>query len=306
MYQALIIQNQKAGRLSRKTLAFQAASFLRSKGWEVAVQQPGSSQELFNLTAQAAAKSVEVVVVMGGDGTVNLAAKALAGSSTALAVIPTGTSNVWALEIGMVSRPIPSSKEIWPAIERLAASTKKQVDVGLANGEQFLLWAGVGLDGLAIHHIEPRQRWSKWIAVPHYTAHVLFELIRWRGMACSIELDGTQIESQSTVLVMANASRYLGGMTLLSSQMRLDDGFLDAWLIEGSQPWESFDQAVRLLQNRHHWERVKHIPFQNMRVFAPQPMWLQVDGDPVYQKTWPLEVKVQPRGLWVLIPPQVQ
>lgn len=303
MYRTVLLYNPAAGRRSRAHLIQKAADFLRSRHWEVTVKQSANAGEFQQLAAQAVADQVEVLTVVGGDGSVNLATRVLAGSSTALAVIPTGTSNVWALEIGSVKHPIPSESEIWPAIELLAASQRRQVDIGVANGTPFLLWAGIGLDGLAIHHIEPRPRWSKWIPVQHYAAYTIAQLLHWRGMKLSIEIEDRLVSDQCTVMIMANASRYMGGMTVFSPQMRLDDGLLDAWLIEGSSILESFDQAFRLMQNRHHWERVKHITFQSLRVSAPEPLWLQVDGDPVRGSTWPLEVRVQPRGLWVLTPP---
>lgn len=303
MFRAYLLQNSTAGRLGRRNLAQQVAAYLHTKGWEVTVFQPNSARELSELASQAVAFGMDAVIVMGGDGTVNLVIRALVGTSTALAVIPTGTANVWALEIGMVTHPIPSSAEIWPAVELLADCQKRQVDVGLANGKPFLLWAGVGLDGLAISHIEPRARWSKWVAVPHYAAHVIAELVNWRGMNLTIEVDGQLIKSHCITMIMANAHRYMGGMTELSPQMRLDDGMLDAWLIEGTYPIEALDQAFRLMQNRHHWDRVQHLPFKKLRAWAEESMWLQVDGEPVLGLTWPLEVEVRPRGLWVLAPP---
>jgi len=303
MYRTHLLVNTGAGRRDRRNLAQQAAFFLRSKGWEVIMQQPGSAQELLTMTTQAAKENSDAVIIMGGDGTLNLAARALTGTSTALAAIPTGTSNVWALEVGLVKNPMPSDREIWPAVELLAASQKRQVDLGVANGRPFLLWAGIGLDGLAIHHIEPRPRWSKWIPVQHYAYHTIMQLVHWRGMKLSIEVDGSLVHDRCIALVLANASRYMGGKTLLSPQMHLDDGLLNAWLIEGSQPLEAFDQAFRLLQNRHHWKHVKEIPFRQLRAWAPEPLWLQVDGDPIRGSLWPVDVHVQPGALWVLTPP---
>ena len=74
-------------------------------------------------------------------------------------------------------------------------------------------------------------------------------------------------------------------------------------LIEGAHPWDSFQQAIRLMYNRHHWKGITHIQFQNLHAHASEPMWLQVDGEPLRGKMWPLDAHVRPGGLWVLAPP---
>jgi diacylglycerol kinase family enzyme len=302
MLRSCLLYNPAAGRRNRSRLIPRIVTFLRAHGWAITVFQPTSALHFQTLAAQAAAVGYDVLIAMGGDGTVNLAARALAGTSTALAVIPTGTSNVWALETGLLKKPIPSDAEIWPAVEILPLGRRFQVDLGQVNGKIFLLWAGAGLDGLAIHHIEPRRRWSKWIPVTHYAVHTLIQLVKWHGMHLSIELDGKPIETNCSALVMANVSYYMGGITRLSSQMRIDDGFLDAWVIEGTRPIESFTQAIRLLRNRHHGKGIQHIPFQKLQARASGPLWLHTDGDPIRDTNWPLEVQVLPRQLWVLVP----
>lgn len=103
------------------------------------------------LAQGAASDGADVVVVLGGDGTLNEAANGLAGSRTALAVIPGGSTNVFARTIGAENDPLEATTQLLAA---LAAGSVRHVGLGLANGRYFLFHAGIGFDAAVVARVE--------------------------------------------------------------------------------------------------------------------------------------------------------
>ena len=86
----------------------------------------------------------DAVVVVGGDGSINEAVQALAGSPTALAVLPSGTGNVWAREVGIPVNDLPAARA-----RTMVHGQVRTVDLGMAGDRYFLMWAGIGFDAIA-------------------------------------------------------------------------------------------------------------------------------------------------------------
>jgi diacylglycerol kinase family enzyme len=115
------------------------------------------------LAQGAAADGVDVVVVLGGDGTVNEAANGLAGSATALGVLPGGSTNVFARAIGLPNDPIEATAEILDALE---AGSIRRVGLGSANGRYFCFHVGMGYDAALVEQVERRAGLKRWAGHP--------------------------------------------------------------------------------------------------------------------------------------------
>lgn len=103
------------------------------------------------LARQARDDDVEVVAVLGGDGTLNEAANGLAGSSTALAPVPAGSTNVFARTIGFTNEPVQAAREL---VAALARGSRRRVEMGTVNGRYFLFHLGVGFDAEVVERVE--------------------------------------------------------------------------------------------------------------------------------------------------------
>jgi len=112
------------------------------------------------LALGAAADDVDVVVVLGGDGTLNEAANGLAGTGTALAVVPGGSTNVFARTIGFVNDPIEATGQLLAALNRPGST--RRIGLGSMNGRYFLFNAGVGLDAAVIARVDRRRTLKRW------------------------------------------------------------------------------------------------------------------------------------------------
>jgi diacylglycerol kinase family enzyme len=117
------------------------------------------------LAQGAAADGYDAVIVLGGDGTLNEAANGLAGTQTALGVLPGGSTNVFARTIGLTNDPIEATEQLLAA---LAAGSVRRIGLGSANGRYFLFHVGLGFDAAVVEQVERRS------GLKRYAGHPLF------------------------------------------------------------------------------------------------------------------------------------
>ena len=115
------------------------------------------------LAERAAARGFDLVAVLGGDGTVNEGANGLVGSSTALAALPGGSTNVFCRTLGLPDDPVDATAA---TVEALAAERIRSVGVGSANGRYFLFHSGVGYDAAVVEAVERRGELKRWLNHP--------------------------------------------------------------------------------------------------------------------------------------------
>jgi diacylglycerol kinase (ATP) len=116
---------------------------LRAAGWIIDLKETGGLGDATRFAQEAAAAALDAVVVAGGDGTVNEVVQGLAGQrQTALAVLPGGTVNVWATELG-------ADEHAADLAERIAVGRRRTVDLGRVNNRYILVMANVGFDASA-------------------------------------------------------------------------------------------------------------------------------------------------------------
>jgi diacylglycerol kinase family enzyme len=118
---------------------------------EVVLKETNRRGHAARLAQGAAADGLDAAIVLGGDGTLNEAANGLAGSTTALGVLPGGSTNVFARSIGMANDPIEATSQLLGA---LAAGSVRRIGLGRANGRYFLFHAGIGFDAAVVRRVE--------------------------------------------------------------------------------------------------------------------------------------------------------
>jgi diacylglycerol kinase family enzyme len=118
---------------------------------DVVLKETNRRGHAARLAQGAAADGLDAAIVLGGDGTLNEAANGLAGSHTALGVLPGGSTNVFARTIGMANDPIEATSELLGA---LAAGSVRRIGLGRANARYFLFHAGIGFDAAVVRRVE--------------------------------------------------------------------------------------------------------------------------------------------------------
>jgi diacylglycerol kinase (ATP) len=298
-----LIYNPSAGRFPSGMLAERAANVLRGYGWEIDLYQTDNGHHITSLAQRAAEQGRDGLFVVGGDGSVNLAARGLIGSQTALGVLPGGTANVFAQELGLPGLTWTRLMALEESAHRLGRGVIRGVDLGYSGGQPFLCWSGIGMDAFVIHRIEPRQRWEKHFSVAAYAASSVWHAQFWRGINLKVIADGQVVEGHYLVAIMSNISLYAGGLARLSPDALLDDGLIDLWLVEGDTLGDAIQQAWDIIAGRHVESRsVQRIPFHHLVMESDMPLFVQVDAEPVEYDQRMIEISVQTKALRVLVP----
>ena len=301
--QALLVYNPAAGRLPVGPFVYRAAEILRSAGWQARILPTRSGVHAVELATQAAGK-VDVVFAVGGDGTIGQVASGLAGSSTTLGILPAGTQNVLAAELGL--RPLDWNR--WWALDenlrQLVHAPVYKVDVGLCNGSPFLLWAGLGLDAMTVQQVEPRLRLEKYLTVPQYAALTIWNATFWHGIDLKVYADNQLIEGHYMLALVTNIRSYMSGLVQISPEARLDDGQMDLWLFSGNNLGDAFRHAFGMMAGLHLTAGdALRVPFRTLRLESAVEFSLQMDGEP-RGRTQTVEFSILPRALKLMIPRQ--
>lgn len=167
------------------------------------------------LTKQAIAQKYDVVVAVGGDGTINEIAQALIKTKTALAIIPQGSGNGLARHLGISLR----TEE---AIKRLLEPKKILIDAATANGNHFFCTSGIGFDA----HVSASFAARTFRGLGGYAYFTLKELFSYKPLTYTLEFDGQKIEREAFVIAFANGTQY-GNNAYVAPQADIQDGKLD-------------------------------------------------------------------------------
>jgi diacylglycerol kinase family enzyme len=168
----LIVNSSASSVTARSRVVIQKAL---SADHEVQVAETSRRDHATRLAQGAAAEGVEVVVALGGDGTLNEAANGLLGTSTALAPLPGGSTNVFARTIGLPNDPIEATSVL---LDALGTDSIRRVGVGTANGRCFLFHVGIGYDAEVVHQVERRGSIKRWAGHPLFAWAALDTWIR--------------------------------------------------------------------------------------------------------------------------------
>ncbi|MCA1553155.1 MAG: diacylglycerol kinase family lipid kinase, partial [Chloroflexi bacterium] len=149
---AMLIFNPAAGQRDLRAALDEVNTYLISIGWQVCVRETQARGDATVLARDAVADGADVVFAAGGDGTINEVVNGLAHSHVALGVLPTGTANVWAQEIGLpVPRLLnPDPNPLLSGATRLANGHVHEMDLGKAGSRYFMLYGSVGFDAQVV------------------------------------------------------------------------------------------------------------------------------------------------------------
>jgi YegS/Rv2252/BmrU family lipid kinase len=275
-------------------------SNLKRRGWSVELKVTAKPGDAIALARAAAAARRDAAIVAGGDGTVNEAVNGLVGTDTALGVLPIGTGNLWAKQLGVPTYTLTNPLRLRDAAEGLVEGTLRSIDVGKVDNRHFLCWAGIGLDAQVTSEMEPRQRRTKRLGALPYLIALALVARDFKGVRSRVTLDGSVIRSRTLLILASNIQQYCGLPVVRDAYV--DDGLLDVFVFKGLGFQYAARHVMKLLSQRHLQDpRVVH---QQARRIEIQTEWatpVQADGDPI--GTTPTIVSVAPRALRVLVPP---
>jgi len=304
MADALLVYNPAAGRIPVRYFIGGVIRALNDLGWRVEVAESVNGRHTTQLARMAAQEKFRAVFAVGGDGTAGQAASGLIGTQTALGVLPAGTTNVWARELGINAFVWQHLRALKQNASLLAESEPVGVDVGLCNGQPFLMWAGIGLDALTVQKLGPRKRFEKYLNVTEFAATTIWNATIWHGMNLRVAVDEKQIEGRYLLALASNIRHY--AVVEISPDASINDGEMDLWLLSGSTLSDAFRHMFDLLAGLHvSSELARCIPFRSARIDSDTPFPIQMDGEPMLGSQSVL-LDILPRRLRVLMPAEAR
>lgn len=288
----LFLVNPRAGRGLAGRIDWQTVCASLDTPCRV-VMSPSAEDALLNAT-QFCLSGGEVLVVAGGDGSVHAVLPALVHTPTALALLPLGTSNVLARELGY---PL-GRRALSGCLQALWAREVRQMDVGVVNGRPFALMASTGFDAYVLPLVPEglKRRWGVFAFI--WTG--LRELGRYQPTRYRMRVGEEVQEIEAVLLVASNTSRY-GWFTVIAPSGRTDDGELDLVWFPADAHWRR--KMWRVVWDVF-WGRAEQCPYlrraraKSFHVEAASVQYVQCDGELVGET--PMDVHVLPRALRVI------
>lgn len=248
-----------------------ATRFIAQQGLDgdvLVTERPGHAHDL---ARQALADQVTLVIAWGGDGTVNEVASALAFSPAALAVVPGGSGNGLASELGMSADP-------HAALAQAVTGEVQSMDAGEIDGHLFFNVAGIGLDARVAQRFAQGGTGHRGPA--RYVTSVLRELLRYEATEYVLSVDGVTSHVWPLLMAIANSRQY-GNGALIAPKARIDDGRLDVVIVDEQSPFETLVHAGRLfLGTLAAGPAVSMTTAVAVEVSADTPVAFHVDGEP--------------------------
>lgn len=297
---AILIANPNAGNhihnIHHMEEIARTITFLRSCGWQTNLKLTQKAGDARLLAREAVEQGINVVIAVGGDGTINEVIQELAGSETALGVIPTGTVNVWAREVGI---PL----DYTGAREVLISGQTRHIDLGKINDDYFLLMVGIGMDGEVTHAVEKKP--AKRFGVLGYLLVGTWLGLGYSAFRAILQMDDQIVKTTPLQIVIGNTQLYAGAIKY-TWQAKCDDGLLDVCIVRKSSILGRIIVSLVFLLRRKERERwVRYETGATIKIYTRHPVAIQIDGDPKGYTEGdhvPTTVSVVPGALKVIVP----
>jgi len=253
-------------------------------------ERRGHAAELASL---AVSQGVGTVLAWGGDGTINEIGSVVAGTPSALGIVPAGSGNGFASELGVPWQPSE-------AIDVVINGRDRLVDAGEINGRLFFNVAGIGFDAVIAEQFNLRGTLGNRGMGP-YVRIGIREMFRYRAGSYRVTLDGETVASNALVISFANGREY-GNRIRIAPQALVDDGKLEAMVVEDrgalARMWAGRHLALGTA-NKAAGIRLRSI--EEARVESDGEIVYHVDGE-VGRASGAVTVRIRPRLLKVRVP----
>lgn len=233
-------------------------------------------------------KTVDAIVVAGGDGSVNEVLPELLHSNIVLGILPLGSGNGLARHLKF---PMRMSR----AIQRVNRYQVDTIDVGQVGDEHFVSNAGLGFDAYVakqFERVETRGFWS-------YAWHTLKGAARYPGFQYKVCANENSHEGKAFLMTICNSNQY-GYNVKMAPEASLQDGLLDVYIAKDFARWKAPFLVLAVLLNLHrNLKTFQHFRAKQLEIETPEKVHLHLDGDP-YGKQKRLEVTLLPRALKII------
>ncbi len=282
----VINENSRQGREGAKA----AIEVLERGGIRLQRETSNRPESLADIIRQSA-KTVDLVVLGGGDGTLSSAAPALVETNLPLGILPLGTANDLARTLGI---PL----DVADAARVIVEGELRRIDVGEVNGKPFFNVASMGLSVGVTRELTPdlKRRWGKL----GYAVAGLRALWHMRPFSAVIR-SGDEIHKMRTLQISIGNGRYYGGGMAVEEGAEIDDGYLDLYSLEFAHLWKLALVFPAFRKGRHGmWKEVRTLRCRSVEIWTGRPKKVNTDGEITTQT--PAQFRVLRRAVSVFTP----
>lgn len=290
----VFIVNPISGTSDKQHIIDLIPEYLDSRRFEWTIRMTEHKGHAAKFAGEATREGIDVVVAVGGDGTVNEVARSLVHTDTALGIIPCGSGNGLARHLYIPMNPIG-------ALRVLSECRIEQLDYGMIDQEPFFCTCGVGFDAF----ISDRFAKAGRRGLLTYIENTLKEGLKYKPDTYEISIDGEKQVYQAFLIACANASQY-GNNVYIAPHASMSDGLMDVTLMEPFTVLEAPQIAIQLFNktitsnSRIHTFRCRHL-----HIKRSSPGVIHFDGDPK-EAGEELDVKLVPQGIRMVVNTQEQ
>ena len=284
----LIVYNPAAGQRHAKRFST-IKDELERRGCDIHIRETTRRGDAEAFARSADVTRYDVVVAAGGDGTIREVMSGLVGRGLTLGIIPLGTANVLAAELGLPD-------DLQALATTLTKGTRMLCYPGLANGHLFMLMAGVGFDARVVKNASPKLK--SLIGKGAYVWAIIQELIRNTPDRYEIQFEGRTISAASVII---GKGRFYAGRYSWTPDARLYQPFFQVCLFKSSDGWSILKNIVGLvLGTVPKSKNVTLLETDQLRIIGDPSEPVQGDGDII--ACLPLEIGISQQTLELLIP----
>lgn len=287
----VFIMNPISGTASKASIPNLIDSILDKDRFEYEIRNTERAGHASEIAAEAREAHVDIVVAVGGDGTVNEVARAIVHSDTALGILPCGSGNG-------LARHLMLPMNLKKSIEIINQCEIHDLDYGVINGYPFFCTCGMGFDAfVSMKFAESGKR-----GPISYAENILREGLKYQPETYTLEDETGTKQYKAFLISCANASQY-GNNAYIAPQASMSDGLMDVVIMEPfdvlEAPQVSFDMFNKTL-DKH--SKIKSFRCKKLHITRTKPGVIHYDGDPVMTGA-DIDVHLEEKGIKIIVNP---
>lgn len=287
----VFIMNPISGTSNKAGIPEIIANTLDTNAFDYEIRLTEHAGHAFELATEAKNAGIDIVVAVGGDGTVNEVARAIVHSQTALGIVPCGSGNG-------LARHLLVPMQIKKAIEMINQCEIHDLDYGIINGHPFFCTCGMGFDAfVSMKFAEAGKR-----GPITYAENILKEGLKYEPETYDIVDENGTTQHKAFLISCANASQY-GNNAYIAPQASMSDGLMDVIIMEPfdilEAPQISIEMFNKTLDKN---SKIKSFRTKKLHIHRSKPGVIHYDGDPVMTGE-EIDVEIKEKGIKIIVNP---
>lgn len=284
--------NPISGTSDKKDIPYLIEELLDKEQFDYSIRETEYAGHAYEIAKESKEQGIDIVVAVGGDGTVNEIGRALVHSNTALGIIPTGSGNG-------LARHLLIPMKIKGAIQVLNDCEITDLDYGIINEHPFFCTCGVGFDAFISEKFAEAGKRGPIT----YLENILKEGLKYEPETYEIEAENGTIKKKAFLISCANASQY-GNNAYIAPQASMSDGMIDVIIMEPFDALEASQISIEMFNKTlDKNNKIKTFRSKEIKIYRKAPGVIHYDGDPI-DTGKEIVVTLKEKGIKILTNPK--